>query len=107
LVTLQRWVKRHKLGQFVTLALAERAIRWAVNEDATAITPDDALVALGRLTYLYTTDRNGQRHAHPPRPDAHQGKILNAIGLSFPRKPTAVKLAPQAAADFAESFIFK
>jgi len=186
-VTLQRWVKRHKLGQFVMLALEERAIRWAVDEDAKAadalldgcylletdvpqdlldaktvdaryrdlqkvernfrtvkttfleirpifvrkaertkahvfaamlalkitrqfeadlreafgtvgededaITPDDALVALGRLTYLYTTDRNGQRHAHLPRPDAHQGKILNAIGLSFPLKPTAVKLA--------------
>jgi hypothetical protein len=187
LAALQRWVKRHKLGQFVTLALAERAILWAVDEDAKAedalldgcylletdvpqalldaktvderyrdlqkvernfrtvkttfleirpifvrkaertkahvfaamlalkitrqfeadlreafgtvgedeeaITPDDALVALGRLTYLYTTDRNGQRHAHLPRPDAHQGKILNAIGLSFPLKPKAVKLA--------------
>jgi transposase len=187
LAALQRWVKSHKLGKFVTLALAERAIRWAVDEDAKAedalldgcylletdvpkalldaktvderyrdlqkvernfrtvkttfleirpifvrkaertkahvfaamlalkitrqfeaelreafgtvgededaITPDDALVALGRLTYLYTTDRNGQRHAHLPRPDAHQGKILNAIGLSFPLKPTAVKLA--------------
>jgi hypothetical protein len=187
LAALQRWVKRHKLGQFVTLALAERAILWAVDEaakaeealldgcylletdvpqalldaktvderyrdlqkvernfrtvkttfleirpifvrkaertkahvfaamlalkitrqfeadlreafgtvgeDEEAITPDDALVALGRLTYLYTTDRNGQRHAHLPRPDAHQGKILNAIGLSFPLKPKAVKLA--------------
>ena len=187
LAALQRWVKRHQLGQLVTLALAERAILWAVDEaakaeeallngcylletevpkalldaktvderyrdlqkvernfrtvkttfleirpifvrkaectkahvfaamlalkitrqfeadlrkafgtvgeDEDAITPDDALVALGRLTYLYTTDRNGQRHAHLPRPDAHQGKILNAIGLSFPLKPTAVKLA--------------
>ena len=64
-----------------------------VGEDEDAMTPDDALVALGRLTYLYTTDRNGQRHAHLPRPDAHQGKILNAIGLSFPLKPKAVKLA--------------
>ena len=36
LAALQRWVKRHKLGQLVTLALAERAIRWAVNEDAQA-----------------------------------------------------------------------
>jgi hypothetical protein len=200
LAALQRWVKRHKLGKFVTLALAERAIRWAVDEaaqaedalldgcylletdvpkdwldaktvderyrdlqkvernfrtvkttfleirpifvrkaertkahvfaamlalkiarqfeadlrkafgtvseDEEAITPDDALVALGRLTYLYTTDRNGQRHAHLPRPDAHQGKILNAIGLSFPLKPTAVKRAAQAEAHFAESPIF-
>jgi hypothetical protein len=64
-----------------------------VGEDEDAITPDDALVALGRLTYLYTTDRNGQRHAHLPRPDPHQGKILNAIGLSFPLTPKAVKLA--------------
>jgi hypothetical protein len=53
-------------------------------EDAAAITPDDALVALGRLTYLYTTDRNGERHVHLPRPDEHQAKILKALGLSFP-----------------------
>jgi len=64
-----------------------------VGEDADAITPDDALVALGRLTYLYTTDRNGERHASLPRPDGHQSKILGALGLSFPAKPKAVKLA--------------
>ena len=52
--------------------------------DADAITADDALVALGRLTYLYTTDRNGERHVHLPRPDEHQTKILKALGLSFP-----------------------
>jgi Transposase DDE domain len=57
------------------------------DEDLTAITPDDALVALGRLTYLYTTDRNGQRQTHLPRPDEHQAKILSALGLAFPRKP--------------------
>jgi hypothetical protein len=55
--------------------------------EAAALTPDDALVALGRLTYLYTTDRNGQRRVHLPRPDEHQGKILGALGLTFPRKP--------------------
>ena len=43
-----------------------------------------AMLALGRLTYLYTTDRNGERHVHLPRPDAHQAKILKALGLSFP-----------------------
>jgi len=64
-----------------------------VGEDADAITPDDALVALGRLTYLYTTDRNGERHASLPRPDGHQSKILGALGLSFPAKPKALKLA--------------
>jgi hypothetical protein len=69
-----------------------RKVFGTVGEDAAAITPDDALVALGRLTYLYTTDRNGQRHAHLPRPDELQGKILNAIGLAFPLKPKAVNL---------------
>jgi hypothetical protein len=59
------------------------------DEEATALTPDDALVALGRLTYLYTTDRNGQRRVHLPRPDEHQGKILGALGLTFPLKPNA------------------
>jgi len=62
------------------------------DDSATAITPDDALLALGRLTYLYRTDRNGQRHAHLPRPDQHQTKILGAMGLSFP-KPRARKVA--------------
>lgn len=70
-----------------------RKVFGTVGEDAAAITPDDALVALGRLTYLYTTDRNGQRHAHLPRPDELQGSILNAIGLSFPLTPKAIKLA--------------
>ena len=64
-----------------------------VGEAKDAITPDDALVALGRLTYLYTTDRNGERHASLPRPDEHQSKILGALGLSFPAKPKAAKLA--------------
>ena len=187
LATLQGWVKRHKLGRFVTLTLAERAIVCSVDDEAKvddalldgcyiletdvpkdlmaaatvdgryrdlqkvernfrtvkttfleirplfvrkanrtkahvfvamlalkltrqfedglrqafgaigeeddAITPDDALLALGRLTYLYTTDRHGERHAHLPRPDPHQSKILDALGLSFPLKQTAVKRA--------------
>jgi hypothetical protein len=187
LATLQGWVKRHKLGRFVTLTLAERAIVCSVDDEAKvddalldgcylletdvpkdlmeaatvdgryrdlqqvernfrtvkttfldirpifvrkanrtkahvfvamlalkltrqfedglrqalgavgeeddAITADDALLALGRLTYLYTTARNGEHHAHLPRPDGHQAKILDAIGLSFPTQPKAIKLA--------------
>ena len=65
----------------------------STEDDPAAITPDDALVALGRLTYLYSTDRNGQRHTHLPRPDDQQAKILSAIGLSFPLKAKADKLA--------------
>jgi hypothetical protein len=64
-----------------------------VGEDPDAITPEDALVALGRLTYLYTTVRDGQRHAHLPRPDAHQSAILAALGLSFPTQPKVLKVA--------------
>ena len=64
-----------------------------VGEEGVAITPEDALLALGRLTYLYTAGRDGQRHAHLPRPDGHQSRILDAIGLSFPAKPKAAKLA--------------
>ena len=63
----------------------------STEDDPAAITPDDALVALGRLTYLYTTDRNGQRHTHLPRPDDQQAKILDAIGLSVPLKAKADK----------------
>ena len=65
----------------------------AIGEEDDAITPEDALVALGRLTYLYTTDRNGERHAHLPRPDPHQIKILDALGLSISLKPKAAKRA--------------
>ena len=63
-----------------------------LGEDPDAITPEDALVALGRLTYLYTTDRDGQRHTHLPRPDAHQSAILAALGLSFPTQPKVLKV---------------
>ena len=63
------------------------------DQNAAALTPEDALVALGRLTYLYTTDRQGECHVHLPRPDGHQAKILDALGLSFPRKPTIEKPA--------------
>jgi hypothetical protein len=65
----------------------------STEDDPAAITPDDALVALGRLTYLYSTDHNGQRHTHLPRPDDQQAKILDAIGLSFPLKAKADKRA--------------
>jgi hypothetical protein len=64
-----------------------------VGADPDAITPEDVLVTLGRLTYLYTTDRDGQRHAHLPRPDAHQSAILAALGLSFPTQPKVLKVA--------------
>lgn len=63
----------------------------AIGQEDDAITLDDALLALGRLTYLYTTDRTGERQAHLPRPDPLQSKILDALGLSIPRKQTAVK----------------
>ena len=53
-----------------------------VGEDDAAITPEDALVALGRLTYIYTTGRDGQRQARLPRPDEHQSKILDALGVA-------------------------
>ena len=65
----------------------------STEDDPAAITPDDALVALGRLTYLYSTDRNGQRHPHLPRPDEQHAKILDAIGLPFPLKAKADKRA--------------
>jgi transposase len=63
------------------------------DDDATTITPADALTALGRLTYLYSTDRDGQRHATLSRPDEQQAKILTALGLTFPNKPKNVRRA--------------
>ena len=64
-----------------------------VGEDPAAITPEDALVALGRLTYFYTTGRDGQRHARLPRPDAHQSAILAALGITFPTQAKILKVA--------------
>jgi transposase len=64
-----------------------------VGEDPAAITPEDALVALGRLTYLYTTGRDGQRHARLVRPDAHQSAILAALGIAFPTQAKILKVA--------------
>ena len=58
------------------------------DEHPDAITVEDALVALGRLTYLHQTDQGKQRTLLP-RPDALQSKILDALGLSFPRKAKA------------------
>jgi transposase len=49
-----------------------------------AMTMDDVLVALNRLTYLYQ-DCNGQRLAILPRPDKKQSDIFDALGFSFPR----------------------
>jgi hypothetical protein len=55
-----------------------------VGEDPDAITPEDAWVALGRLTYLYTTDRDGQRHAHLPRPDRPPVRHPRGSGAILP-----------------------
>ena len=62
-------------------------------EDRAALTPADALVALGRLTYLHSTDRHGQTHLYLPRPDEQQAKIFAALGLSFPLRPKATQRA--------------
>lgn len=53
-----------------------------VGEECDAITPEDALVVLGRLNYLYRTGPDGQRRAHLPRPDPPQSKILDALALT-------------------------
>ena len=51
--------------------------------EAGALTIDDALVALSRLTYLHY-EENGQTTTRLPRPDALQSSILSALGLTFP-----------------------
>jgi hypothetical protein len=92
--------KAHVLVAMLALKLTrqfEHCLRQAfgtVGKTDDAITPDDALLALGRLTYLYTTDRHGARHAQLPRPDPLQRQILDALGLSFPIQKKAAKRAP-------------
>lgn len=67
-----------------------RAVFATTDNDPHAITTDDALVALGRLTYLYQT-HHGKRIVHLPRPDEHQANILRALGITFPTKPKISK----------------
>lgn len=57
------------------------------DDDPKAITIDDALLALSRITYQHH-QVNGQSSAHLPRPDAQQSSIFSALGLRFP-KPIA------------------
>jgi hypothetical protein len=63
-----------------------RTVFATTDDDPNTTTLDDALAALGRLTYLYQT-RHGRRIVHLPRPDEHQASILSALGISFPTKP--------------------
>jgi len=60
----------------------ERLLRKAfgtTDEHPDAITAEDALAALGRLTYLHQIDQSGKRHTLLPRPDAIQTKILGSF----------------------------
>jgi len=50
-----------------------------------AMTPDDALQALSRLTYLIY-DVKGSRYARLIQPDDEQRTLLDALGLRFPRQ---------------------
>ena len=62
-----------------------RPVFGTTDASACPMTPDDALVALGRLTYLHQSGAKGMRTLLP-RPDELQSSILDALGLSFPRK---------------------
>ena len=53
-------------------------------DDPKALTFDDALLALSRITYLYY-EANGQRLVRLPRLDQLQTSIFKALGLTFPR----------------------
>jgi len=97
-----RNAKRTKAHVFVSMLALKIARKFesslhktfgTTDKNTSAITPDDALVALGRLTYLYTTDGDGNRQVHLPRPDEHQNSILRALGLSFPNHPKVDKKA--------------
>ncbi|WP_040855572.1 IS1634 family transposase [Thiorhodovibrio frisius] len=55
------------------------------DDDPHAITPEDALEALSRLTYLIY-DVKGSRYARLVQPDEEQCKLLDALGLRFPRQ---------------------
>ena len=54
-------------------------------DDPLAMTPDDALQALSRLTCLIY-DVKGSRYARLIQPDDEQRTLLDALGLRFPRQ---------------------
>jgi len=53
------------------------------DEDPHALTLDDALTTLSRITYLYYPIQ-GKTVARLPRPDALQSALFSALGLPFP-----------------------
>lgn len=55
------------------------------DDDPTATTPEDALQALARLTYLIY-DVKGTRYARLIQPDDRQRALLDALGVAFPRQ---------------------
>jgi transposase len=55
------------------------------DDDPHATTPEDALQALSRLTYLIY-DIKGTRYARLIQPDDEQRSLLDALGLRFPRQ---------------------
>jgi transposase len=57
------------------------------DDDPRAMTPDDALQALSRLTYLIYGVK-GSRYARLIQPDDEQRTLLDALGLRFPRHTT-------------------
>jgi transposase len=54
------------------------------DDDPKALTIDEALMALSRITYLHY-QVNGQSFARLPRLDALQSAVLSALGLTFPK----------------------
>lgn len=54
------------------------------DDDPHALTFDDALLALSRITYLYY-EANGHRFVRLPKLDDLQTSIFQALGLTFPR----------------------
>lgn len=54
-----------------------------------ALTVEEALLALSRITYLYY-QVNDQTFARLPHLDDLQASIFSALGLSFPRNTAAV-----------------
>jgi hypothetical protein len=57
------------------------------DDDLHALTLDDALTALSRMTYLYYPI-NDTTFARLPRPDAIQSAIFSALGITFPNIAT-------------------
>jgi transposase len=71
-----------KITRFIEMKLHQAF--GTTDDDPNALTLDDALMALSRITYLHYEEK-GHSITRLPRPDKLQSNLFRALGLAFPQ----------------------